>query len=157
MSDVGQLLEDCEARGIGLSLASDGGLAVDAPEGSLTDDMVDRLKACKPQLLESLAPVADETADPFSDWIEWSEDGKTILAHPDFLDDRPADFGRPGPLPAEKISPPAPDDAPRCDRCGSVRFRDVEIHGGQSVRRDCAKCGTFIAFPVWYGATAESA
>jgi hypothetical protein len=36
-------------------------------------------------------------------------------------------------------------------RCGSTRWRDVRIHGGQSVRRDCRKCRKFIAFPVWYG------
>lgn len=36
-------------------------------------------------------------------------------------------------------------------RCGSATWRDVPIHGGQSTRRDCAGCGRFIGFPVWYG------
>jgi hypothetical protein len=28
---------------------------------------------------------------------------------------------------------------------------DVPIHRGQSMRRDCATCGRFIAFTLWYG------
>ncbi len=36
-------------------------------------------------------------------------------------------------------------------RCGSTTWRDVPIHGGQSVRRDCDRCGRFLDFPVWYG------
>src|SRR5262245_17574403 len=36
-------------------------------------------------------------------------------------------------------------------RCGSTTWRDVTIHVGRSVRRDCARCGRFIEFPVWYG------
>lgn len=36
-------------------------------------------------------------------------------------------------------------------RCGSTRWRDVPIHGGASVWRDCGRCGWFVGFPVWYG------
>jgi hypothetical protein len=36
-------------------------------------------------------------------------------------------------------------------RCGSWEARDVLIHDGQSVRRDCVRCGRFLEFPVWYG------
>ncbi|OHB77742.1 MAG: hypothetical protein A2W31_03425 [Planctomycetes bacterium RBG_16_64_10] len=46
--------------------------------------------------------------------------------------------------------------AVRCDRCRSTEYRDVSIHGGRSVRRDCAKCGRFLDFPVWYGVNRES-
>jgi len=38
-------------------------------------------------------------------------------------------------------------------RCGSTIWRDVPIHGGQSVRRECGCCGQFLEFPVWYGKT----
>jgi hypothetical protein len=38
-----------------------------------------------------------------------------------------------------------------CCRCGSSRFVDVPVHGGASLRRDCAECGRFISFPVWHG------
>jgi hypothetical protein len=40
---------------------------------------------------------------------------------------------------------------PGCRRCGSHETHDVLIHAGQSVRRDCARCGRFLEFPVWYG------
>ena len=36
-------------------------------------------------------------------------------------------------------------------RCGSTAWRDVPIHDGQSVRRDCARCDRFLDFPVWHG------
>lgn len=38
-----------------------------------------------------------------------------------------------------------------CPRCKSNRYRDVWIHDGQSIRRDCARCGKFLSFHVWYG------
>ncbi|TWU29651.1 hypothetical protein [Bythopirellula polymerisocia] len=37
----------------------------------------------------------------------------------------------------------------KCDKCRSTQFVDVEIHGGHSLRRDCARCGSFVGFPVW--------
>jgi hypothetical protein len=43
--------------------------------------------------------------------------------------------------------------AKRVCRCGSTTWRDVPIHGGQSVRWDCGHCGRFLDFPVWYGKT----
>jgi hypothetical protein len=36
-------------------------------------------------------------------------------------------------------------------RCGATTWRDVPIHDGQSVRRDCGGCGRFLDFSVWYG------
>src|SRR5262245_47685583 len=36
-------------------------------------------------------------------------------------------------------------------RCAGTAWCDVPIHGGQSVRRDCADCGRFLDFPVWHG------
>lgn len=36
-------------------------------------------------------------------------------------------------------------------RCGSTMWRNVPIHDGRSVRRDCGRCGRFIEFPIWYG------
>lgn len=61
---------------------------------------------------------------------------------------------------------PAPDAAPSLPvvtrdapakptkavcRCGSTTWRDVPIHDGQSVRRDCGQCGRFLDFTVWHG------
>ena len=53
--------------------------------------------------------------------------------------------------PADTAIAPAPAAVPRCRKCGSTEFRDVPIHDGRSVRRDCAKCGRFLAFPLWHG------
>src|SRR5690606_36877874 len=40
---------------------------------------------------------------------------------------------------------------PVCRRCGSDQYLDIPIHGGRSLRRDCAKCRRFQCFPLWYG------
>ncbi len=45
------------------------------------------------------------------------------------------------------------DKAVRCRRCGSTRYVDVPIHGGRSIRRDCARCDAFIDFPERYTLT----
>ncbi len=42
-----------------------------------------------------------------------------------------------------------------CDRCGADEFVETPIHNGESVRCDCAQCGTTMGFPVWYGQTIE--
>ena len=36
-----------------------------------------------------------------------------------------------------------------CPKCGGRRFVDVKIHGGLSIRRDCAACRAFVRFLVW--------
>ena len=36
-----------------------------------------------------------------------------------------------------------------CLKRGGHRFVDVPIHGGRSIRRDCAACGRFVRFTVW--------
>jgi hypothetical protein len=35
--------------------------------------------------------------------------------------------------------------------CGSTSWRDLTIHDGQSLRRDCGRCGRFVGWPLWYG------
>jgi len=107
MSDLAELLADCDARGIRLHPAGDGGLTIDAPRAALTPEMLARLKAHKADLLTLLRPVPDVA-----------------------------------------LAPPTPTK-PIC-RCGSTAWRDVKIHNGQSIRRDCGHCGRFLEFPVWY-------
>jgi hypothetical protein len=64
-------------------------------------------------------------------------------------------------LPAVAISrhemfiPTSADTRPAICRCGSRDYHDIPIHGGQSTRRDCASCGRFLAFPVWYRSIGE--
>lgn len=118
-SPLADLLADCEAHGIRLLLADDGGLTIDAPQDALTPDLLDRLKAHKAELLAMLLRAS----------------GFDIDNAPD----------------AEPT--PAALDGPTKEvcRCGSTTWRDVPIHEGQSVRRDCGRCGRFIEFPIWYG------
>ena len=51
---LAELLADCDAHGIRLLLADDGGLTIDAPQDDLTPDLLDRLKAHKAELLTLL-------------------------------------------------------------------------------------------------------
>ncbi len=60
-STLVDLLADCEAYGIRLLSACDGGFAIDAPQDALTVDLIDRLKAHKAELMALLWP-APETA-----------------------------------------------------------------------------------------------
>ena len=115
MTDLAELLADCDTHGIRLVATSDGVLAIDAPQDALTPNLIDRLKTYKGELLRLLRPVPDVA--PVS---------------PMALNDAPT-------TPAKPIC-----------RCGSTTWRDVSIHHGQSVRRDCGRCGRFIDFPVWY-------
>lgn len=64
MSNLAELLADCDARGIWLHPAGDGGLTIDAPQAALTPDMVARLKAHKAELLALLRPAAAVQAQP---------------------------------------------------------------------------------------------
>jgi hypothetical protein len=45
----------------------------------------------------------------------------------------------------------SPSTSQVCPRCKAQEHVDHEIHGGASVRRDCARCGRFRSFPKWYG------
>ena len=118
MTDLTELLADCDAHGIRLLAASDGGLTIDAPQDALTPDLIGRLKAHKGELLGLLRPMPDVAPVP-----------------PMAIRDAPT-------TPAKPIC-----------RCGATTWRDLPIHNGQSVRRDCGGCGRFIDFPVWYGST----
>jgi hypothetical protein len=120
-SPLADLLADCNAHGIRLLLADDGGLTIDAPHDALTPDLLDRLKAHKAGLLTMLQRASGFDVDPAPD------------AEP---------------------APAAPDGpAKGICRCGATTWRDVPIHGGQSARRDCGRCGRFIEFPIWHGNT----
>ena len=119
-SPLAEVLADCDAHGIRLLVAEDGGLTIDAPQDVLTPDLMDRLKARKCELLTLLIRASDLDIDSAPD-------------------------AEPAP-----IINPATTTEQIC-RCGSTTWRDVPIHDGQSVRRDCGRCGRFIDFPVWYG------
>jgi len=56
---------------------------------------------------------------------------------------------KPSHFPLTHIEAPTSKPA-RCPRCGSTATVDVPIHAGASTRRDCAKCGRFVAFVRWH-------
>lgn len=58
MTNLVELLAECDAHEIRLSLAGDSELTIDAPQDALTPDLIGRLKAHKSELLAIL------TADP---------------------------------------------------------------------------------------------
>lgn len=58
-SILADLLTECDAHGIRLLLAGDGGLTIEAPRAALTPALVARLKAHKVELLAILGPKAD--------------------------------------------------------------------------------------------------
>jgi len=117
---VDDLLIECTARGIILQ-AQAGRLEIDAPPGGLAPDLLDRLRAAKPELLEILrtgdsgdgdttTPTPAESgvvspATPSSDdpagWREFIDaEGRTVL---------------------ERIDPPEP-----CEGCGGItRWQDA--------------------------------
>ena len=64
MTELAKLLADCDARGIRLHHAGDGGLTIDAPQTDLTPDMVARLKTHKDELLTLLLPRPDVALVP---------------------------------------------------------------------------------------------
>ena len=82
MSNLAELLADCDARGIGLEPTGDGNLAIDAPQDALTPDLMGRLKTHKAELLEALrtpkaadqvgpvrgSPIS-QAGTPFADWV----------------------------------------------------------------------------------------
>jgi hypothetical protein len=105
MTDLANLLADCNAHGIRLLVAGNGGLTIDAAQDALTPNLLERLKTHKAELLALLRPTPEMT--------------------------------------------PAKSAKAVC-RCGSTSWRDVPIHNGQSVRRDCSRCGRFIDFSIWY-------
>lgn len=116
LSILADLLAECDAHGVRLLPAGDGGLTIDGPRRAMTPDLLDRLKAHKADVLAALRSAPDDTPPP----------------------------------PVATQNAEAKPTRPVC-RCGSTAWRDVPIHGGQSVRRDCGRCRRFIDFPFWYG------
>ena len=56
MTNLAELLTDCDARGIRMLATGEDGLTIDAPQDALTPDLMGRLKARKGELLAMLQP-----------------------------------------------------------------------------------------------------
>lgn len=144
-SPLADLLAECDAHGIRLLLDDDGGLTIDAPQDALTPDRMDRLKAHKGELLTLLRQPADFDVDSAPNTEPAPVTEKRTHRMPPEL------RGRVGAtLDTCPIIGSTSTTGHIC-RCGSTTWRDVPIHDGRSVRRDCGRCGRFIKFPIWYG------
>ena len=108
-----------------------------SPKSGVTAELSEQLKAHKVEVLALLRPVAA----PMPARTELGLNSPKADAN-----DRPAVIGDTSPNPAMTA-----EAAVAACRCGATAWRDVPIHGGQSIRRDCGGCGRFIDFPIWYG------
>lgn len=144
-SRLAELLGECAAHGVRLLVADDGGLSIDAPQDVLTPDLLGRLKAHKRELLAMLLRASDFDIDsaPAAEPAPISEKRTHRM---------PPDLRRPvkATLDTCQIIDPTTTTEQIC-RCSSTTWRDVPIHNGRSLRRDCDNCGRFIDFSVWYG------
>ncbi len=144
-SPLADLLAECDAHGIRLLLADDGGLTIDAPQDAVTPNLLDRLKAHKGELLTMLGSALGFDVNSAPDAEPAPETEKRTHRMPPELR-RPVGAT----LDTCPITHPATTTEQIC-RCGSTTWRNVPIHEGQSIRRDCRRCGRFICFPIWYG------
>jgi hypothetical protein len=55
------------------------------------------------------------------------------------------------PFPRHRDRHDLPAGVDCCDRCGATETVSSTIHGGESVRQDCARCGRHRRFSRWYG------
>lgn len=142
-----ELLSECHGRGIVLAVGPDGGLVVDAPRDGLPPELVDLLRQHKAAVLDLLR--GDPEADPFADWVLRADASGRWGYESSELPEASRWWAR---EPWDGIDFPIASEAPatwRCP-CGSTGWRDRAIHAGQSIRRDCRRCGRFVAFTVWY-------
>ncbi len=121
MTDLAELLLDCDVHGIRLSPAGNDGLTIDGPQDALTSDLIDRLKTHKAELLTALRPA-----------IEPSDASAVWQAALDQLDDDPA----------------FPSDVMRALRAADAHWEiDAETdHAGESIEvieppDPCSDCG----------------
>lgn len=143
---------------LGIQVEADGERLQYFPRSALTPDLLDRLKAHKADLLAVLRPAPDlspvNQADAAAVWQAALDrlEGDPLFP-PGLMEGlRAAEvrWGYEPALPVATSDAPAKSTQEVC-RCGSTTWCDVTIHGGQSVRRDCSRCGRFLDFPVWYG------
>lgn len=135
---------------LGIRLEADGERLRYRPRSALTPDLLARLKEHKAELLAMLganavAPEIDQS-NAVAVWRAALDrlEGDPLLP-PDVMDAlRSADVRW------AASDAKAKPTKPVC-RCGSTVWRDVPIHGGQSIRRDCARCSRFVGFTVWHG------
>jgi hypothetical protein len=115
------LAADCDAKLIRLIPSGNGSLTIDAPRGAMTPEFLERLKFNKDKVVALL-----RRAQAIE--LESTSNATATAAVIDSETQWKA-----------------------VCRCGSTKWRDVPIHDGQSVRRECGRCERFLSWPLWYG------
>jgi hypothetical protein len=108
--------------------------------------------------------AADPQTTTPADRQRWAEDVHARHPHPDglqavvsqieaFVDDHKpvAHCSWEDPVPRHRDRHDLPAGVGCCDRCGATTTTDTSIHGGESVRQDCARCGRHRRFSRWHG------
>ena len=136
---------------LGIRLQADGDRLRYHPRSALTPDLLARLKAHKADVLALLRPTPDDapSVEPTDAAVVWQAVLDRLEGDPLFPPDTMETL-RAARVKWASDAPQTTPTKPVC-RCGSTTWRDVPIHGGQSVRRDCGRCERFLDFPVWYG------
>lgn len=140
---VAELLSDLGR--LGIQLEADGERLRYHPRSALTPDLLGQLKAHKGELLTLLRDASDfdSASAPDAEPAPTTEKRTHRMSQElrGWVEATPDTWQNTDPaIAAEEIC-----------RCGSLTWRDVPIHHGRSVRRDCGRCGRFLSFPNWYG------
>jgi hypothetical protein len=131
------LLANLMSRGVTLSMSGND-IQVEAPTGELIPSDIEQIRRHKPELL-NLITIPTR-------WNDYLDAIARAFANPSTREDigplwMTSDW--PDPLKPSKPEPRA------CDRCRTSQVKNFPIHGGRSIRRDCAKCGRFLCWWRW--------
>ena len=147
MNAAESLLADLTSRGAEITEV-DGAVRVEASKGEIMEADKQAIRQHKDELLAFLArrkmyqaAIANAFANPSSR----EEIGPLWMTAPGGFG--PCESSSPGGLCSPPRLPPRPPGD--CNSCGSDQYRDVAVHEGRSVRRDCAQCDKFIRFVIW--------
>jgi hypothetical protein len=139
-----ELIQDLLRHGI--CLKAEGEQLRYYPRSALTTEQLEGLKAHKAGLIARLQPES-KAVEPIGAEAKY-----------DVAEELEFDWGPwPSKADLQEKSGLANQSGPfkYVCRCGSNAYCDVVIeswpHNGDSVRRDCARCGRFHEYVVWYG------
>ncbi len=146
--NVANLLHSLTTQGLTLSLGeAPETIAVVGPVATLTLEQQRALAEHKPTLLAMLTPpptcyIPEQAGTP--------EDLGSLNRCMEYFEQLIDEVGTHCPERLDQIViEPEPQENP-CRRCGNRKTYLAILHAGESLRRDCAKCGRFYDFPSWH-------
>lgn len=148
--DVANLLHSLTTQGLTLKIGqAPDTIAVVGPVASLTLEQQRALAEHKQTLLSMLAPLPT-CYIPEDTETDAPEDLGSLNRCMEYFEQLIDETGNHYPeRQAQIILEPEPQQSP-CRRCGNLTTYLAILHAGESLRRDCAKCGRFIDFPSWH-------